>query len=174
MSDISQIIRIPVSEELYEFSKDFIEANNIANRGVFDGSKRNQLVGIVGQICFYHYVFGKYPLFDGGIDLNFREHTIDVKTMERKVFVRDGFVNNFLRLQESFDCDVLMFLSYNIKSGLFGVIEICGWIYKSELNQKATLYPKGAERKRTDGTTLIIQEDLYEIPIEALYPFRPL
>lgn len=105
-------------------------------------------------------------------NITYKNHTIDVKTMERKVFVRREYVNNFIALQKNFDCDVLMFLSYNSKASEFGTIEICGWIYKREIDEKANFYPKGTDRKRSDGTIFELIEDLYEIPIEKLNPFK--
>lgn len=158
------ITRIEVDSDVYELAERFVAENNLGMRGVFDGNKRNQFVGILGQVAFYKYLFGTLPDlvsgFDEGIDLVYKEYSFDVKTMERKVFMRDYFVNNFVALQLKYDTDVLLFLSYNSSSN---IIEICGWIFKRDLETKATFHPAGSIRTRSDGSTFVVQQDLYEV-----------
>ena len=166
-------IQIPVTQEAIDLCSSWLENHSMAKRGVFDGDKEKQFTGLLGESIFHHYVFGEYPKFvagfDSGFDIIFKNNRIDVKTMRRNVFVRDYFVNNFTALQLNLKCDVLMFLSYNKKEQ---VMEICGWIYKSDLDTKSNLFKAGTERKRSDGTSFIIQQDTYEIPNTNLNPFR--
>ena len=173
---MNEIIRIPVGQNEFAYATEFVENNQIANRNVFDGNKRNQFVGILGQIVFYKYIYNEIPVlsegFDHGIDLTYKGYSIDVKTMERKVFVKEYFANNFTSLQKHFIVDVLMFLSYNSNTDNLGVIEICGWIFKNDLEEKSIFRPKGSIVTRADNSTFTLVEDLYEIPMENLNPFR--
>ncbi len=50
-----QLPRITIDDESYQYSLEFVNNNNIANRGEFDGSKRNQFVGILGQVMLELY-----------------------------------------------------------------------------------------------------------------------
>lgn len=155
------------------FSQDYISKNNIANRGEFDGDKEKQFIGILGQVAFYNYLYKKFPKletgFDNGIDLIYKDYSIDVKTMPRKVFMRENFVNNFVAYQKKYNTDILVFLNYNTNEK---IIEICGWIWKKDLESLANYYPKGSIRKRSDNTEMLCQADLYEIPQNKLKVFR--
>ena len=168
-----QLPRITIDDESYQYSLEFVNNNNIANRGEFDGSKRNQFVGILGQVMLYKYLFGKLPElesgFDNGIDLVYNDVTIDVKTMERKGFMRDYYVNNFVASQGKYETQVLIFLNYN---SVENIIEICGWIFKKDLFYKGEFYKKGTKRYRSDGSYFINEADMFEIPQRNLKHFE--
>lgn len=156
-----------------KYAEDFVRHNNIAMRGQFDGDKNKQYIGILGQVAFYNYLFKKFPKletgFDNGIDLVYKDYSIDVKTMSRKGFMKESYVNNFVGLQKKYKVDILVFLNYNYEED---VIEICGWIWKRDLDSLANFYPKGSVRIRDDKKTIICQADLYEIPQSRLNEFR--
>ena len=164
--------RINIDAECYEYAHNYIQKNNIANRGRFDGNKQNQFVGMLGQICFYKYLYNELPVltngFDNGYDLMHDGCTIDIKTMQRKGFMRPDYVNNFVALQINYECDVLVFLNYVKEFELLGTIEICGWIFKKELQSVANYYKAGTIRQRLDKTEFSLKEDLYEIPQSKL------
>ena len=109
--------------------------------------------------------------FDGGYDLIHNNEKIDVKTMSRKVFTEPHYANNFIKLQEDFKPDILLFNSINKVSK---TIEFCGWIYKKELESKAILYKKGSVRKRGYNDTMTVLEDNYEILCKDLRNIREL
>ena len=162
-------MRIKLQQSTIKTVKDFLNGNSVANRGKFDGSKRNQAVGLACELEAHNYLLGYYPIlkngFDGGIDFVYKGLTIDVKSMERKGYVKDYYVNNFIRLQERYNTDVLLFCNYNNKER---VVELCGWIYKKELNDKAKLYKAGELRTRSDGSTFELTVDNYEIGMNQL------
>ena len=109
----------------------WLQSNNIANRGEFDGDKQKQLVGLIGEFEVHNYLLGYYPEFkkgfDGGVDIIYKDKTIDVKTMGRNVDCQMHYVNNFVASQLKYDCDVIIFVSVNKKDNTFS---ICGWIEK--------------------------------------------
>ena len=142
----------------------WLQSNNIANRGEFDGDKQKQLVGLIGEFEVHNYLLGYYPEFkkgfDGGVDIIYKGKTIDVKTMGRNVDCQMRYVNNFVASQLKYDCDVIIFVSVNKKDNTFS---ICGWIEKNNLQRKSILYEKGEKRQRDDGTFFKCEADMYEI-----------
>jgi hypothetical protein len=86
--------------------------------------------------------------------------------MGRKVRPQMHHVNNFIGLQKRFATDVLIFCSYDTGHR---VLTVCGWITKEEFFQKASFYPAGTIRTRSDGTTFSARADLYEIENRDLY-----
>jgi hypothetical protein len=159
--------RIPVPENLIVSISAYLKNHNLGNRGVEDGSRRKQEIGLIGELMVYHYLLGNYPNlnertdgFDGGYDFRFQDKRIDVKTMERKTYVKPSFVNNFYLLQESHKADIIVFCSYN---SVDNVLEICGWLPKNELGIRGIFYAAGTKRIRSDGSTFVFRQDNYEV-----------
>ena len=148
-----------IKQEAWDFLKD----NNLGNRFTANGNKEEQYVGLLGEMMLckvmgVHHNMAKG--FDGGFDLLIKDRKTDVKTMGRTVDPKPHYVNNFMALQEHFDCELYIFCSINKKTSEF---TICGWVTKQELLHKAKLYPKGTIRTRTNGTTFELKADTYEI-----------
>jgi hypothetical protein len=153
-------INIDLKNKIWEWLK----KNNIANRGEFDGNKENQLVGLIGEYEVHNLLLGYYPefknSFDGGIDIIYKNKSIDVKTMGRTVDAKLSYINNFVSSQIKYDCDILVFVSINKKQNTF---QICGYINKEDLEIESMFYEKGEKRYRDDGTFFILKTDTYEI-----------
>ena len=161
---------VNVSPDIIDKSQKQVENYNFGQRYTANGTKEQQLTGIVGQnvvldILGMDLVDGGQG-FDGGIDLVINNLKIDVKTMGRTTSVKKSYTNNFLKLQDYFDTDIYIFCSYhkNLQE-----LTICGWIDKKSFVQKRKFYPKGSERNRLDGTTFLTFADLYEIDMVDLY-----
>jgi hypothetical protein len=161
------IKKIQVQESLITSIAEYLKHHNLGNRGVEDGNRRKQEVGLIGELVIHHFLFGKYPDltkrpdgYDGGYDILYNGKRIDVKTMERKSYVRPDYVNNFYILQENHHADIIVFCSYH---NIDGVIEICGWLPKNELAIRGIYYPAGTQRIRTDGSTFIFRQSNYEV-----------
>jgi hypothetical protein len=155
---------VVVEHTLIEHCKTVLAKHNFGKRFTANGTKEQQLTGIIGQSVVMDF-FDKGFVdglsgFDEGVDLVFNNKTIDVKTMGRTTSVKPGYTNNFLKLQDYFKTDIYIFCSYNKKKQ---VLTICGWISKEDFIQKRRFYPKGSIRTRFDGTTFTTFADLYEI-----------
>lgn len=155
---------VVVEHTLIEHCKTVLAKHNFGKRFTANGTKEQQLTGIIGQSIVMDF-FDKGFVdglsgFDEGVDLVFNNKTIDVKTMGRTTSVKPGYTNNFLKLQDYFKTDIYIFCSYNKKKQ---VLTICGWISKEDFIQKRRFYPKGSIRTRFDGTTFTTFADLYEI-----------
>ncbi len=170
--------QIEVSPDLIITIEKYLETHNLGNRGFEDGSKRKQLVGLLGEIIVTEKLTGKsvnlYERedgFDGGFDLQYQGKRIDVKTMERTSFVRGNFVNNFYIMQEDYESDIIVFCSYNAPAN---ILEICGWIYKEDLSKLGKFYKKGTIRTRSNGTSFHFREDNYEVENKDLNSIQKL
>lgn len=158
-------VQVPVS--LISSIRNYLKNHNLGNRGVEDGSRRKQEIGLIGELTVYHFLYGTYPNinerqdgFDGGYDILFLGKKIDVKTMERKSYVRPYYVNNFYIMQEGHDADIIVFCSYHNSDNL---IEICGWLPKNELGTRGIYYAAGTRRNRSDGSSFIFRQNNYEV-----------
>ena len=159
--------KIPVSQTIRELCQNYLTTNALGKRGIEDGSAEQQLTGLIGQVVVYHYLKDALPDlippeggFDGGIDVVHNSHKIDVKTMGRNSYVKGDYVNNFYVMQQQYESNVLVFCSFHKAQN---VIEICGWMYKNELDTKGIFYKKGTRRDRTDGSFFIFRQDNYEV-----------
>lgn len=155
---------VKVSQKLIDHCVGQLSVYNFGQRGVADGSPEQQLTGIIGQsqvaeLFGEPWVSGKGG-FDDGKDLLYLGLVIDVKTMGRTTAVRSYYVNNFIGLQKHYQTDVYIFCSYN-KTNC--ILTICGWVTKDQLNDRASFYPKGSTRSRSDGSEFKTFTDLYEI-----------
>lgn len=158
---------IPISSNLRIQIREYLKLHNLANRGTEDGNKRNQEIGLIGEFAVHNYLLGKYPDlnnkpdgYDGGYDILYKGIKIDVKTMERKSYVRPNYVNNFYILQETHNSDIIVFCSFN---NIDNVIEICGCLPKSELKTRGIFYAAGTTRNRADGSSFVFRQDNYEV-----------
>ena len=145
----------------------YLLTHNLGNRGFEDGSKHKQLVGLLGEIIVIEKLTGstvnlkdRFDGFDGGFDLIYKGFRIDVKTMERKSFVRPEFINNFYIIQQTYISDIIIFCSYHTVAN---IVEICGWIFKNDLSKLGIFYQQGTRRIRTDGSSFMFRQDNYEV-----------
>jgi len=155
---------VAVEHNIIEHCKTVIARHNFGKRFTANGTKEQQLTGVIGQsvvMDFFNmgFVDGSSG-FDDGVDLVSNNKTIDVKTMGRTTPIKPGYTNNFLKLQDYFKTDIYIFCSYNKKKQ---VLTVCGWISKVDFIKKRRFYPKGSIRTRFDKTTFTTFADLYEI-----------
>ena len=164
------MFKIKIKDKIISHCKGQLEKYNFGQRGYADGTPEQQLIGIIGQSVILDlfgmpWVDGSIG-FDNGIDLVYNDLSIDVKTMGRTTDVRPYYVNNFIGLQRNYDVEAYIFASLNKKTDELTVV---GWLPKDELLEKATFFPKGSIRKRSDSSTFKTFADLYEIGNNKLY-----
>ena len=101
MYEYEPIIR-KINPDIVDSCVDYLKTHNMANRGRFDGSKQNQLIGLIGELDTHYLLKDEYQDlkiktndFDGGVDIVHNKDTYDVKTMARTVYTKIDFVNNF-------------------------------------------------------------------------------
>ncbi|WP_223032420.1 hypothetical protein [Hanstruepera marina] len=155
---------IAVKPKLIEHCKTMVSMHDFGKRFTANGTKEQQLTGLIGQSVVMElfdkgYVNGSSG-FDDGVDIVFANKTIDIKTMGRTTSVKPGYTNNFLKLQDYFKTNIYIFCSYHKTKHM---LTVCGWISKEEFIKKRRFYPKGSTRTRFDKTTFTTFADLYEI-----------
>ena len=159
------MISVSVTHDQIEYTTDLINKYNFALRGVADGNKENQFIGMLGQTVFADLLGLPRPQggngFDGGCDFHIGSYTTDVKTMGRSVDMKDSYVHNLIALQSQYNTDYYIFMSYNRQNNL---MTICGFIRKNTFFERANCFPAGSQRIRNDGTSFTLKADNYEIP----------
>ena len=166
---------VKISEKVISYCWDQLKRYNFGMRSHSNGSKEQQLRGIVAEsivreFCGLEWIDGSEG-FDDGEDLRIGNYICDVKTMKRKCPPLMGYVGNFPEVQLKYKTNVLIFTSINTTTR---VLTICGWIPKDEFKEKANFFKKGTMRKRTDGTEYETQFDNCEIKYSYLRPtFNP-
>ncbi|EGV43161.1 hypothetical protein BZARG_1120 [Bizionia argentinensis JUB59] len=155
---------VKVEKRIIRHCKTVLETHNFGNRFTANGTKDQQLTGIIGQSVVMS--FFDLGLMDGlggcdlGVDLIVNNKTIDVKTMGRTTDVKKSYTNNFIKLQDYFKTDIYIFCSYHKNKE---ELTVCGWIDKDTFITKRRYFPKGTIRTRTNQTTFTTFTDLFEI-----------
>lgn len=163
------MFKIKITDELYDFCEKLVEQHNFGQRNQANGTKEQQLTGVIGQNAVLE-LFNLPKIngesgFDNGIDFTFNHLKIDVKTMGRTTDVRANYTNNFLKLQDYFETEIYIFCSYNKNKK---EVTVCGWIDKENFCKRRKYFPKGSYRTRTDGSQFLTFSDLYEIDMKEL------
>lgn len=155
---------VHVTEEQKQYAADMVKKYNFGQRGYGDGSKKEQLTGIIGQTVLADLLGLARPNgesgFDHGVDFVINGKKVDIKTMSRTVPMKDHYVHNFIGYQRNYTVDYYIFASYNTKTD---VLSLCGYVTKAEFQARARFYNKGEMRYRDDGTGFPAKAPLYEI-----------
>lgn len=157
------MIRLKISKEQIEYAKYLVNNCNYGNRGKFDGDKSKQLVGMLAQTVLADYIRQPRPEishgFDGGYDYIINGKKVDVKCMNRKVYMLGHYVHNLVAFQKDYDVDYYIFTSLCTSTN---ELEICGVISKENFYKYAKLYPQGTVR-RNQHKSFKLDTDLYEL-----------
>ena len=152
------------------------KVGGVGHRGDFDGDKIKQLFGLQAQMIVAEMLGVNNGLdsegFDGGYDLEWNNKKWDVKCELRTVnFKPRKFVHNVAASQIRYQAEGFIFCSMNRTEGLF---QVCGYITKEDFLEKATFYPQGTERERTDGTKMTVMNNggMYELEQKHLEEFQ--
>jgi len=163
-------LNVKIKPEIISHCKTQIDNHNFAKASKDNGDRNQQYIGIVGQSVITDffglgYIDGKLGP-DGGVDLRYEGKTYDVKTMTRRVDVKDSYTNNFVKRQENYDVDGYIFCSINIKKK---ELTVSGWIKKEDFTRFKRFKPKGTICKNgTDGKEFPLRFDMYEIDNQYL------
>lgn len=107
------MFNIKVKKDIIDHCTNQINNFNFGRRGYADGTKAQQLTGIIGQSVLMELfdiglIDGSLG-FDYGVDIIYNGKIIDVKTMGRTTNVRNYYVNNFLAIQLKYNTDIYIF-----------------------------------------------------------------
>lgn len=168
-------VQMRITPEAENLAKEYLKTHNLGHRSYENGSYDQQLTGKIAEFLVYERLFGELPdvlgeedEFDGGFDIVYKNHRIDVKTARRTCPMRENYANNIFAMQIKYDCNILMFCSHNINDNY---IEICGWVFKNELKDRAIFHKKGEQENRDDKSIFTYRQDTYTISCSNLRPF---
>ena len=162
---------ILLSQDIVDYSVKYSNENNLGNRINNNGSKLEQLVGIISENTIRKHL--GYDLmkpnsgFDGGFDIIYKGLKLDIKSMRRKHKPLESYVSNIFDDQKKHNCDGYIFTSLSTEDK---TLTICGWINKDDFYKKATLYKKGTKRFRGNDT-FNLRADNWEILNKYLKTF---
>ena len=164
------MIDLKLKKNIIDYTKKLIKKNNYGQRGLYDGNKRKQFIGILSENMIRDFL--KKDLIgldsnDEGFDIKYYNYKADIKSMERKVKPEPHHVNNLLDIQMKHQANAFIFSSLYVDKK---ILTICGWITKKDFKDKAKFYKKGTVRKRDDGTSFESFADLWELENKYLYP----
>lgn len=171
------MIQVKMNHAMKMRAWDYLKENNIANRGTFDGSKKDQFVGLLGEMAVWDFL-DLYPQktwnttgqWDGGVDLvSSYGLTFDIKTIRRTVDPKPHFEVNVLESQMSYDVESYIFCSVNERTS---IVTICGFIFKNDFIRDAEYIAKGMERMRDNGTPLKYRASTYLMKISELIDIK--
>ncbi len=159
------MFEVKVPERIKKYCSDLVAHVNFGLRGFFDGTKKNQWVGMVGQNMILD-LFG-LPLvvgttgFDNGVDLEYAGLKIDVKTMGKtKPQVKNTYLVYPVESQKKYPTDIYLFVAFNTTND---VLTVCGWSDKEHFFKTALYSPVGTVEHRGDGTTFLSKAGMYKI-----------
>jgi hypothetical protein len=162
------MLNIKLPDDICSFAWDMVNKKNFGHRSIgANGNKEQQYTGILGEAMIYKIVYDKLPTYNeaGTVDIVINGKKIDIKTMGRKVYMKEDYVHNFVGYQKSFPNDIYVFNSI-VKQER--TIQICGWITKDDFFKKCVFTEKGKLRHRSDGTSFKTKAPLYEIENKKL------
>lgn len=158
------MITVKITQQQREYAWSLVQSTNLANRGEFDGDKRQQYAGKLAEVCFADLLGFERPKkdnkFDEGIDFVYGSKNIDIKTVIRKVPVKKHHGAWIKESQLKYKTDIYVFTSINI---LTNELTFIGCLDKYEVKYKGVLQTKDTEFNRDDGTIMKLQTNSYQI-----------
>lgn len=155
-------IDVPVSIRLEIV--DYVRSCNFGKRNYGNGNEHQQVIGVIVEWAIHYLLLGYYPEknngFDGGYDFIYNGRYVDVKTRIKPRFNRPNDWNSFFTCQMKHKADTIIFCSYNSEEGL---IEVCGWIDKSEIVKIGKFWPAGSKRDLGNGKVLTLRLEEYQL-----------
>ena len=165
------MIQLTIPKELKVKVWQYLQDNNIGQRGTADGNQEQQFVGLLGEYTVKHHLGLPVKFsegFDGGFDIvDSQGLRWDVKTMGRMVDPKPHYVNNLIASQLNYDCDYYLFCSLNKRTS---VLNVCGYIPTELFKKIAYFTPEGKKVTRDDGTTFKMKTDNWTISNQDLRP----
>ena len=164
------MINLNLNDDIIEYSHELVKKCNFGNRGYSDGTKEEQLTGVVAENAVRKYLGLELMKlkngYDGGFDVIYKGYKTDIKSMNRKDFIKPYYVHNVLdcQIKKNVNCEAFIFTNLIRKKR---ILQICGFIKKNDFIKLATLYLKGTQRFKGKGS-FFIDSDNWELKQEDL------
>jgi hypothetical protein len=159
------MFRIAIKPEIIAHGQYLVKNTNYGNRGVDDGDKHDQLIGIVAQCAIMDLMGYELPEVtheaDGGIDIVYDGIKIDIKTIACKSYPTLNYSAIIFANQKHYQTDVYIFSMVHREDKM---LTITGWMDKADFFKKATMRKKGD----VINAKLTLRSDDYELKIAEL------
>lgn len=158
------MITVPVPNLVLRESIRVCNEVNFGRRGFDDGSKTQQLHGVIAQNSMalaFGFPFVKVSdVWDGGFDFKLANEKIDVKSVSRTVTPKSTYEALVVSDQLRYDVQIYLFTSYNHKTN---ELTICGWLPKDLFLQRARQYKRGDVIARDNGTSFVCRMNTHQV-----------
>jgi hypothetical protein len=158
-----------ITNEIMEHGWYLVNNNNYGKRDSDNGSKVDQLVGMVAQ-CAIMDLFG-YELppimkeSDCGIDMLYKGIKIDIKANSYNGLPKPSYIANVFEAQKNYATDVYIFSVVHKHNR---TLTITGWMDKADFFNKAKLRKKGDLATKSNGETFALRSSDYGLQIAEL------
>lgn len=140
------------------------DAVNFGRRGFDDGSKLQQLHGIISQNSMalaFGFPFVKISdTWDGGFDFKIGNEKIDVKTRSCITTAKSHYETLVVSDQIRYDVQIYLFTSYNFKANQ---LTVCGWLPKDLFLSRSRMYKRGEKILNDSGKTFLCKLNTHQI-----------
>ena len=165
---------VPEEQRIWKY----LGRHSLANRGHFDGSRKDQYIGLLGEYAVRQYLgidveeYRSKQGFDNGIDIVTNNGmTIDVKTIATRSAVRPHHQVNIAATQKSYNVHMYVFCHHNTKTN---ETTICGWRSKKMYFEDATFMAKGEKKVLDNGSVLTYRAASYDLRVSQLHDIEEL
>lgn len=158
------MITVKVPELVLRQSVQVCQQVNFGRRGIDDGTKEQQLHGVIAQnalaLAFGFPFVAASNMWDGGYDFEVGSQRIDIKNVTRNVTPKLEYEARVVTEQLKYNVHIYLFTSYNQKDNL---LTVCGWLPKDIFLDRARIYERGDIVVRDDGTTFTCRLNTHQI-----------
>lgn len=138
------MFRIAVKQEIIKHGAYLVDNCNFGMRGVDDGNKDEQRVGIISQCAIMDLMGYELPELsfqpDNGVDIIYSGIKIDIKTIASKSYPTPDSPANIMAKQKHYNTDIYIFSYANRNDKM---LTITGWMDKKEFFSKAKFRKTG-------------------------------
>lgn len=158
------MITVQVPELVLRESMRVCNQVNMGRRGFDDGTKTQQLHGVIAQnsmaLAFGFPFVSISDTWDGGFDFKIGSEKIDVKNVSRVNEPKPNYEARVITDQLRYDVQIYLFTSYNYKANK---LTICGWLPKDLFLQRSRQYKRGDVIKQDNGASFVCRLNTHQI-----------
>jgi hypothetical protein len=163
------MFNIIIKPEILAHGQFLVKHNNYGKRGINDGKKIDQLVGMVAQCSIMDLLGYELPPIitesDCGIDIEYQSTKIDIKANAYNSYPKLEYKANVFAAQKHYNTDVYIFSVVHREQR---TITITGWISKAEFFNKAIFRHEGYLIQKPNKEFFALKAPDYAVEISEL------
>lgn len=163
------MVTYQVPELVLRISNDLCRKVDFGKRGFDDGTKDQQLHGIIAQntvALVYGFPFvQESDTWDGGYDFTVGSQKIDIKNVTTNYTPKPHYEARVVSDQLRYGVNAYLFTAYNQRKN---ELTLCGWLPKHLFLDRARVYKRGDVIECDDGTTFTCRLNTHQIYLHQL------